>query len=63
MCDSCDWEDELHAIQDMIDDGRFRYGHEVLEGVAEWVEENEHITDKQKFAVERVRQGSTRSGP
>ena len=54
MCDSCDYEDYLVKLSDMIENDNYSYALDFLEGVYEWVESHEHITDAQKEGVDNV---------
>ena len=54
MCDSCAWSDKLVELEEMLDDSQFRFAGDTLEGIREWVEEHEHITDKQADAIENI---------
>lgn len=54
MCDDCEWVDQLDAIDDLLEDERYEFAQDTLEGIREWVEENEHITDGQKKAINNI---------
>lgn len=54
MCQHCNWDEWFEAINEMKDLGEFEWAFDTLDGIAEWVENNEHITDKQKEAVENI---------
>ena len=54
MCDECGWEEVVADIEDLLNKGNASYSEEFLENVHEWIEENEHCTDKQRSAVERI---------
>jgi len=55
---SCDgsygWEDLVERIEEMLDDERYAFASETLQGIANWVFENEHCTEAQKQAVENI---------
>lgn len=66
MCENCDWQEwlaRIREIQELLPDlpekaFDFASGvHDTLEGIGSWVEENEHITDAQKTAVENLDAG------
>mgnify|MGYP001591666977 CR=1 FL=1 len=59
MCLDCGWPDLLEDIESMLEDDRYRFASETLEGIHEWVENNEYCTDGQKEAVENIK-GSVR---
>lgn len=54
MCDGCGWEGELSRIRDMLDDPDCEFALETLSGIAAWVEDHEHITDRQVRAVDNI---------
>ena len=54
MCDSCDYHNLLERIQDLFDSGRADWASDTLEGIHDWVEEHEHVTDAQRRAVENI---------
>lgn len=54
MCSKCDWETYLEDISDMLSNSDYFFAQDTLEGIREWVEENEHITPAQKQAVENI---------
>lgn len=55
MCDRCDWEIYLDDIEEMLGDEDYEFAEDTLQGIYEWVEENEHITEKQKDAIDNIR--------
>lgn len=54
MCDQCEWSENLSKIEGMLDDTTYRKGHQFLEDVYSWVEDNEHITERQKEVVNQI---------
>ena len=54
MCEACGWEEYADKIKDLIDDGRYEFALDTLEGIGEWVEAHSHITDKQITAVDNI---------
>jgi len=55
MCDSCNWQHWVGNIDEMLTRGRdthFEQG--LLEGIREWAEDNQHITEKQIGALEDI---------
>jgi len=54
MCNECSSQDYLAKIDDLLSDSSFRFAADTLEGIREWVEEHDHITDKQIDAVENI---------
>ena len=54
MCDSCGYEDVLIKIEEMLDSGDYGWATDTLEGIQEWVSDNEHCTEGQKRAVTNI---------
>ena len=55
MCTKCDWEEFSADIREMLDDARYAFAEDTLTGILDWVEEAEHCTDRQRDAVENIR--------
>ncbi len=52
MCDSCNYEENLKLINEMLDDGyEYEFAEDTLSGIREWIEENKHVTEKQEQAI------------
>ncbi len=56
MCNSCDWQEWLEDLEDMISNTQYGYSLEFLESVFDWVIRAQHITDDQKEAVHRIKE-------
>ena len=56
MCADCSWDELMEEIADILEDDRYRFAAETLEGIYEWVESNEHCTEGQKAAVENIKE-------
>jgi len=54
MCDSCEWEDLVADIDELLDDESAEFATDTLEGIREWVVKNEHCTEAQKRAVRNI---------
>ena len=54
MCEECNWEELVSEIAEMLDDSDFDFALDTLEGIEEWVLDNEHCTENQKTAVENI---------
>lgn len=54
MCRKCSWVDWLKEIEDMEASGEYDWAEETLKGIKDWVEENEHITEKQIQAINNI---------
>ena len=57
MCKKCGWEEVLDQTKDMLENDQFKFAFETIEGIREWVEDNAHVTEKQKAALDNI-QGS-----
>lgn len=63
MCDSCDYKTTLGHIKQAVEDASelpekaeafVESVTEKLTSIAEWIDENKHVTDAQKEAVENM---------
>ena len=54
MCDSCEWEDMVEAIGDLISDSDYEWAEDTLVGIQENVERWRHITEGQIAAINNI---------
>lgn len=54
MCDTCNWNLYVDTIDTLLDDGEYDFASDTLYGIRDFAEENEHITEGQKKAVENI---------
>ena len=54
MCTECSWPEFLEQLEDLIEDERYGFASQTLNGIHDWVEENEHCTQNQKDAVANI---------
>ena len=54
MCDECNWSDGLDRIKDLLSNPKYQFASDTLEGIADWVSENEHITENQIHAIDNI---------
>lgn len=54
MCNLCDWEVALDLADDLSVDPDCEFAIDTIEGIREWIEENEHVTSKQLEALENI---------
>lgn len=54
MCDSCGWEEELERANNLLADKDYEFASDTLSGIADWIEENEHVTDNQASALSNI---------
>ena len=55
MCTTCGYDKVLNTIVELIDDGDFDYALDTLNGIAENIEQKEHVTVGQFTAVENIK--------
>ena len=55
MCNRCEWEELLEDIDELIDEPKYEFAQDTLEGIQEWVSDEEHCTEAQRNAVENIR--------
>ena len=55
MCDDCNWHELLEEIEEMQATGGYEFAHHTLSGIYETVEANEHCTERQREAVNNIR--------
>jgi hypothetical protein len=55
MCDTCEHEEVLEELNDLCADPDFEWANDTLSGIAEWVEKNGHVTEKQVDAIENIK--------
>lgn len=54
MCDTCDWKESVATIKELLDSGDYDWASDTLESTLEWVEANQHVTARQKQAVQHI---------
>lgn len=54
MCRYCNWEEAKEKCEEMLADLDFAFADDTITGILEWIEENEHITEKQEEAIENI---------
>ena len=55
MCGTCDSEQFLSRINDLLDSSKLWSGQrDFLESVADFIEHNDHVTKAQRAAVEKI---------
>ena len=55
MCKRCDWETYIDDIDKMLIDPDYEFAEETLSGIRDWIEKNEHITDKQSISIDNIK--------
>jgi hypothetical protein len=56
MCKSCVWENVLEELNDLCADPDYEWANDTLSGIAEWVEEHQHVTEGQVDAIENIKE-------
>jgi hypothetical protein len=56
MCQKCEWEKYKDVCGVMMEDEEYDFALETIEGIFDWVEKNEHITEKQKIAIKNIQE-------
>lgn len=54
MCDECGYEEALDKLDDMLLDEDYSFADSTLSGIKEWVQEHEHVTEKQWEAITNI---------
>lgn len=54
MCSRCNWESSLCLAEEILNDDDYEYAHDTVEGIHDWIEENEHVTEKQEEAIQNI---------
>lgn len=55
MCDTCEWEENLEELNELCEDPDYEWANDTLSGIAEWVEEKKHVTEKQVDAIANIK--------
>jgi len=55
MCDTCEWEENLEELNELCENPDYEWANDTLSGIAEWVEEKQHITEKQIDAIGNIK--------
>lgn len=55
MCEHCDYSEYLDTIDEMLDNFNYDFAMDTLSSIQEWILDNEHITERQKIAIENIR--------
>ena len=54
MCEECGWEELLEDIDETLEDDTYIFATGTLEGIKQWVVDNEHCTESQEEAVRNI---------
>lgn len=54
MCSKCDWESALQECEDLLNDEDYAFASDTLQGIADWIEAEHHVTERQQAAIENI---------
>ena len=54
MCDDCDWLFYIDLSEEMLLDEKYEFAEKTVSGIKKWVDKANHITDKQKEALDNI---------
>jgi hypothetical protein len=54
MCEDCNWRDKVVELEELLDEERYEWAFDTLEGIKDWAELHQHITERQLEAVENI---------
>ena len=54
MCYKCGYENYLSMAEEMLIEVDYEFAEDTIIKIKNWVEENQHITNKQKTALENI---------
>lgn len=60
MCEGCDWEEYRDKADDLISTDLSDTIYATVDGIMRWVEENEHVTENQKRALNNIESNAMR---
>ena len=60
MCNSCDWEDTLEWLEDLLDNEHAQFAEDTLQSIYDWIIDNEHCTESQKTAIGNIEAAAIR---
>jgi hypothetical protein len=63
MCDDCNWHELLEKTEEMQAGGGYECAHHTLSGIYETVEANEHCTERQREAVNNIKNSKLKEWP
>lgn len=55
MCYSCDWEDFVDLLNEMLEDKEYEWAYDTIQGIKDTVEMKEHKTEGQDTAIDNIR--------
>jgi hypothetical protein len=61
MCEECNWSEWSSVLEEMDDDPAYSFASDTIRSISDWVEENQHITEKQQKALVNIHRSRGRS--
>jgi hypothetical protein len=58
MCSSCEWELAADQANEMLDDDSLEFAYSTIEGIRNWIEQSEHVTEAQQSALDNIQEKS-----
>ena len=52
MCDVCEWNHYEEICEEILGNDDMEWCHETVNGIYDWLQKNEHVTPRQKEAIE-----------
>lgn len=49
-----EWEQALDLCEEMMNDSDYDFAMDTIEGIHDWIEENETVTEKQVEAIQNI---------
>ena len=60
MCQKCNFQEILDIIDDMIVEDKFQRSLDTIDSIYESVGKNKHVTDKERAALDNIRNATER---
>lgn len=61
MCDNCDYIDYIDLCDELLDNLDYEYAVDTVQGIKNWIEKNQHVTEKQKTALHNIEEHPSES--
>jgi hypothetical protein len=55
MCGKCEWWEALEELNELCEDSDYEFANDTLSGIADWVEREQHVTEKQLTAIANIK--------
>jgi uncharacterized coiled-coil protein SlyX len=54
MTEREDWLEYLDKCDEMLLDEKYSFANDTLQGIRDWISEHQHVTDRQKEAIDNI---------